>query len=76
MAEKTAENLNGPSKSFMTAGPTLHYSHANVRRYWAVAVAVYVVACGFWSKILTGEVIFISLTFCVPAGDRAGRTIL
>jgi len=62
MAEKTAENLNGPSKSFMTAGPTLHYSHANVRRYWALAVVVYIVACGFWSKILTGEVTLLHLT--------------
>jgi hypothetical protein len=38
----------------MTVGPTLHYSHANVRRCWGLAVVVFVGSCLFWSKILTG----------------------
>ena len=55
MAKKQGEKKsNGPSKSFMTVGPTLHYSHANVRRCWALAVVVFWAVCFFWSKILTG----------------------
>ena len=42
------------SKSFMTVGPTLHYSHSNVLRCWLLAVAVVGVSCLFWSKIVTG----------------------
>ena len=54
MADKNTVKPNGPSKSFMTIGPTLHYSHANVRRCWALAVVVFIGVCLFWSKILTG----------------------
>ena len=43
------------SKSFMTAGPTLHYSHRNVQRCWFFAVLVFAVSGLFWSKILTGS---------------------
>ena len=32
----------------------MHYSHANVRRCWGLAVVVFVSSCLFWSKILTG----------------------
>jgi len=42
-------------KSFMTVGPTLHYSHANVQTCWLLALAVFAVTCVFWSKILTGS---------------------
>lgn len=42
-------------KSFMTIGPTLHYSHSNVLRCWLLAVAAFGVSCFFWSKILTGS---------------------
>jgi hypothetical protein len=42
------------SKSFMTAGPTLHYSHKNVQMCWLLAVAAFALTCLFWSKILTG----------------------
>jgi len=38
----------------MTIGPTLHYSHGNVVRCWWLAVVIYVIACLFWSRILTG----------------------
>jgi len=48
----------------MTVGPTLHYSHANVRRCWALAVVVFVAACLFWSKVLTGTAL--SLSFSDP----------
>lgn len=43
------------SKSFMTVGPTLHYSHSNVLRCWLLAVAAFGVSCFFWSKIVTGS---------------------
>ena len=43
------------SKSFMTVGPTLHYSHKNVQRCWLLAFVAFGVSCVFWSKILTGS---------------------
>ncbi len=54
MTGNGAEKAGGPAKSFMTVGPTLHYSHKNVIRCWWLAVGVYVVTCLFWSRILTG----------------------
>jgi len=54
MAGNGVEKASGPAKSFMTVGPTLHYSHSNVMRCWWVAVVVYVIACLLWSRILTG----------------------
>jgi hypothetical protein len=42
-------------KSFMTIGPTLHYSHKNVQRCWLLALVVFGACCLFWSKILTGS---------------------
>jgi len=45
------------SKSLMTAGPTLHYSHANVNGCYFLAVCVYYFAAVFWSKLLTGSLI-------------------
>jgi hypothetical protein len=66
MADQTTAKPNGVAKSFMTVGPTLHYSHANVRRCWVLAVGVFVGACLFWSKVLTGTALSLSL------GDIAG----
>ncbi|MBN2590061.1 MAG: hypothetical protein JXA96_09375 [Sedimentisphaerales bacterium] len=43
------------SKSFLAAGPTLHYSHKNVQRNWLLAVCAFGIACLFWSKIATGS---------------------
>jgi hypothetical protein len=43
------------SKSFLTFGPTLHYSHKNVQRCWYLAIAAYGITCLFWSKIATGS---------------------
>ncbi len=42
------------SKSFMTFGPTLHYSHKNVQRCWILAIVAFGISCLFWSKIATG----------------------
>lgn len=44
-------------KSFMTIGPTLHYSHANVNRCYILAVFIYLLAAMFWSKLLTGTLV-------------------
>jgi len=49
------------SKSFMTVGATLHYSHKNVQRCWLLAVAAFSLSCLFWSKIVTG--VFWSFSF-------------
>ena len=43
------------TKSFLTFGPTLHYSHKNVLRCWLLAIAAYGITCLFWSKIATGS---------------------
>ena len=56
-----AEQKTVPAKSFMNAGPTLHYRHANVRRCWVLAVIVHFAACSFWSMILTGNMAWIGL---------------
>ena len=45
----------GPKKSFMTAGPTLHYSHTNVQRCWFTAFVIYCFCCLFWSKLVSGS---------------------
>lgn len=50
-----------PSKSFMTAGPCLHYSHANVNLCWALSIAVYLAVSIFWSRLLIGEDLSVSL---------------
>lgn len=47
----------GP-KSFLSVGPTLHYSHKNVQRCWLLALAAFCITCLFWSKILTGVFFF------------------
>lgn len=50
-----------PSKSFMTAGPSLHYSHTNVHLCWALSIAVYLAASSFWSRLLIGEDLSVSV---------------
>jgi hypothetical protein len=56
MAENEKQEKNIP-KSFMTAGPTLHYSHANVNGCYFLAVCIYYFTAVFWSKLLTGELL-------------------
>jgi hypothetical protein len=51
-----------PMKSFMTAGPTLHYSHTNVLWLWFLAVLVYVATCIFWYAIVAGGPLSIDLS--------------
>jgi len=43
------------SKSFMTFGPTLHYSHENVLKCWLLAIVAFSLSCLFWSKMLAGS---------------------
>jgi len=77
MVDKDQKKSNGLPKSFMTIGPTLHYSHANVRKCWALAAAVFIGVCLFWSKILTGTAL--ALSFGDIAGSdswRLGRFII
>ena len=73
MAGNDAEKAIGPAKSFMTVGPTLHYSHGNVIRCWWLAVAVYVVTCIFWSWILTGNALDIESAQRITASPWALR---
>ncbi|HOK95347.1 MAG TPA: hypothetical protein PK525_03755 [Anaerohalosphaeraceae bacterium] len=43
-----------PVKSFMTVGPTLHYSHSHVHAMWGITVFVFVIVCYFWNQIQIG----------------------
>jgi hypothetical protein len=43
------------SKTFLSVGPTLRYSHENIQRCWLLALVVFGVSASFWSKILTGS---------------------
>jgi hypothetical protein len=62
MAEQETEKSQiVTTKSFMTVGPTLHYSHSNVLMFWLFSIVVFCIACLFWSKIVTGS--FWSLDF-------------
>lgn len=45
----------GPPKSFMTAGPTLHYSHTNVLWFWALSIIIFIVACVFWHALVMNK---------------------
>jgi len=65
------------SKSFMTVGPTLHYSHRNVQRCWLLAVVAFGISCLFWSKIWTGS--FWSFNFSTvtsPESWHLGQSVI
>ena len=65
------------SKSFLTAGPTLHYSHTNVLGFWLLTITVFAVTCLFWSKILTGSPwAFNPDSATTPASWQIGRFLL
>jgi hypothetical protein len=65
------------SKSFLAAGPTLHYSHTNVIGFWLLTIAVFAVVCLFWSKILTGSPwAFNPESVTRPASWQIGRFLL
>ncbi len=54
MASETEKTPKAP-KSFLTIGPTLHYSHSNVQRSWLLAAALFSITCLLWSRIVTGS---------------------
>ena len=54
-SKETEKTPIAVSKSFMTFGPTLHYSHKNVQRCWLLTILVYGITCLFWSKMATGS---------------------
>jgi hypothetical protein len=43
------------SKTFLSVGPTLRYSHENVQRCWLLTLAAFGASASFWSKILTSS---------------------
>ncbi|MBL7215134.1 MAG: hypothetical protein ISS71_05605 [Phycisphaerae bacterium] len=53
--KKTTVTSPAPPKSFMTAGPTLHYSHANVLWCWALTILIFIVVCVFWQALLVNK---------------------
>ena len=77
LPKRKKKRLGDPSKSFMTVGPTLHYSHKNVQRCWLLAVVAFGISCLFWSKILTGS--FWSFNFSTvtsPKSWHLGQTVI
>ena len=48
-------------KSFMTDGPTLHYSHTNVFWFWVLTITVFLFGCSLWSFIISGELFSINM---------------
>ena len=60
--------MSAPLKSFMAAGPTLHYSHDFVHRFWGLTVVVYILACFFWNRILIGGLISLIPTDVIDPG--------
>lgn len=61
MVEINNNKPSGPAKSFMTVGPTLHYSHANVHRCWILSLVVYAGICFFWIRLISGQVLVLDL---------------
>ena len=55
MDNKEPEKTPKAPKTFLTVGPTLHYSHRNVQFYWLLAAFVFSLACLFWSRVVTGQ---------------------
>jgi hypothetical protein len=57
MSENGPEKLPARKlqKSFLTVGPTLHYSHTNVQRCWLLALGTFVAVCVFFSRIAFGS---------------------
>jgi len=56
MAETQPEKTpKAVAKSFMTAGPTLHYSHKNVQWCQLLALVVFLLGCLMWSRMVTGR---------------------
>ncbi len=49
------------SKTFMTVGPTLHYSHSNVYTCWTLAIGTFAVGCLFWAQITAGSFLLLGL---------------
>ena len=55
MENKETEKTPKASKSFLTVGPTLHYSHKNVQRSWLLAAILFSIVCLLWSRIVSGS---------------------
>jgi hypothetical protein len=63
--KETEKTPKAAPKSFLTVGPTLHYSHRNVQRSWLLAAVVFSLACLTWSRIVTGT--FLAFDFQAQA---------
>ncbi len=65
MTEPQQEKQVKPApKSFLTVGPTLHYSHGNVKRCRLLALTVYLITSLMVSKLMTG--VLFSIDFNGP----------
>jgi hypothetical protein len=54
MENRETEKTPKAPKSFLTVGPTLHYSHANVLWSWLLTAVLFSFTCLLWSRIVTG----------------------
>jgi tetratricopeptide (TPR) repeat protein len=68
MAEKSENIKNGIAvqKTFFSVGPTLRYSHSNVRFFWTLSLLVYIGTLLFWSKLITGDLVCFAKNWSNP----------
>jgi hypothetical protein len=76
MSEPSIAKPAAPTKSFMTAGPTLHYSHANVHGCWLLSIVVYAGICLFWARLTNGQFLVLNLLeLFYPSQWHLGRVV-
>ena len=68
--------MPAPPKSFMTAGPTLHYSHANVLWCWALTILLYVIVCVFWHSLLMNRPLLDLTSLADTSQFQLGRFVV
>jgi hypothetical protein len=74
--KKPVSSAPAPQKSFMTAGPTLHYSHTNVLWCWALTILIYVIVCVFWHTLVDSKPLLDLSGLLDPAEFHLGRYVI
>lgn len=74
--KKQTGSAPAPQKSFMTAGPTLHYSHTNVLWCWALTILIFVIVCVFWHALVDSKPLLDLSGLLDPAQFSLGRFVV
>ncbi len=70
---KAAAASPAPAKSFMTAGPTLHYSHTDVLWCWMLSIVFFIITCVFWHSLLSDRPLLDFTELINPLSFRLGH---